>query len=189
MARAKAEPKEQEIVIPPLRKGHTKVWIQGTSPLIFNCMSAKATHNLLYPQPKTKATKRDNLKHEPMSEYRNSVYRAREDGPTRLVLPSTAIKGAMRSAALEIPGVMKTQIGRLLWVQGYNIPVWGIPQMLMSVVRSADKNRTPDIRTRAIISDWCACAEIEYVMPAINDTVLARLIGMAGAVIGLGDFR
>jgi len=191
MARAKAEPEGQAIVIPPLRTGKVKVWIRGESPLIFNCMSEKARRELLYPKGrKTAADKASSLKHEPMEEYRNSVYRYRDDeGPTRLHLPATAIKGALMTAALEIEGVKKAQIGRLVWVKGYNVPVWGVTDMFMAVVRSADMNRTPDIRTRAIVPEWCACAEIQFVEPVVNETTIARLLAMAGVVVGVGDYR
>ena len=188
---AKATKNEvKPLVIPAVSVGQVEVWLRGSSPLIFNCMSEKARRELLYPSKRTRADRDQSLKHEPLEEYRASVYRTIDaGGETLLVMPSTAIKAALMASALEVPDVYKSQIGRLIWVQGAEAPVWGVPQVLMSVVRSAGMNRTPDIRTRAILPQWCCRAAIRFVQPTVNETVVANLLNMAGLVIGLGDFR
>jgi len=180
-----------EIVIEKLTVGEASVWIKGQTPMIYNSMSAKVMHELLLPKGrKTAADKAQNLKHDPCEEYRASVYRARTDeGPTTLVFPCGALKSAMCNAALEIPGAKKAQIGRLVWVEGENVDVYGVPSLLMSVVRSADMNKTPDVRTRAILPEWCCRVTVRFVMPTMNETTVARLLETAGLVIGLGDFR
>ena len=179
-----------EIVIDKLGVGTASVWIKGETPMIYNCMSAKVLHELLAPKgKKTAADKAQNMKHDPVEEYRNSVYRRTGDGPTRLVFPCGAIKSAMMNAALEIPGAKKAQIGRLVWVIGENVDVYGVPQMLMKVVRSADMNKTPDVRTRAVLPEWACMVSVRFVMPTMNETAVARLLETAGLVIGLGDFR
>jgi len=192
MAKAKTtDTKGQTIEIPPLVTGRVTVWIKGDSPLIFNCMSSKARHELLFPNgPPSKKDKESRLKHDPLVEYRQSVYRQPgDDVPTRLVFPATAFKATMMNAALEIPGAKKTQIGRLVWVNGYNVPIWGVPQLLISVVRSAGMDRTPDMRTRAILPEWATCVDVSFTKPSINETTVAHLLAAAGVVIGVGDYR
>jgi len=186
MAKAAAE---QTIVIEQMKTGLAKVQIIGTSPIIFNAMSAKARHELLMPKKKTAADKAQNLKHEPLQEYVNSCYRRIGDGPTRIIFPAAAVKGAICNAALEVPGAKKAQIGRLVWVEGDYVDVYGVPEVLMAVVRSANMDKTPDIRTRAIIRQWCLQVSIRFVMPTLNETVIMRLLETAGLVIGIGDFR
>ena len=179
-----------EIVIEKLTVGTASVWIKGQTPMIYNAMSAKAKHDLLLPSGrKTAAEKAQTLKHDPPEEYRASVYRSIVDGPTRLVFPCGALKSCMCNAALEIPGAKKAQVGRLVWVEGENVSVYGVPRMLMSVVRDADMNRTPNVRTRAILGEWCCRVTVRFVMPTMNETAVARLLETAGLVIGLGDYR
>lgn len=181
---------DTEVVIDKLGVGVATCWVRGNTPLIYNSMSAKVLHELLAPKGrKTAADKAQNLKHDPLDEYRNSVYRRTGTGPTRLVFPCGAVKSAMMNAALEIPGAKKAQIGRLVWVQGENIDVWGVPKMLMKVVRSADMNKTPDVRTRAVVAEWACKITVQFVMPTMNETAVARLLETAGLVIGFGDFR
>ncbi len=179
-----------EIVIEQMHMGSATVWVKGLSPMIFNAMSEKARHELLFPQgKKTTAAKATQLKHDPIQEYRNSVYRRIGTGPTRLIFPAAGFKGAMSDAALEIPGAKKAQIQRLVWVVGDYVDVYGIPKMLMSVTRSSDMNHTPDIRTRAILPEWCCCVTIRFSSPTLNTTALSRLLETSGLLIGVGDFR
>lgn len=181
---------DAEVVIDKMEVGIVKVYVRGLTPLIYNAMSAKARHELLFPSGrKTSADKAQKLKHNPLDEYRNSVYRRSGDGPTRLIFPAAAFKSAMCNAALEIPGAKKAQIGRLLWVEGDSLDVYGAPKAIMSVVRSADMNHTPDVRTRAILSEWACMVSVRFVMPTMNATSVARLLATAGLVIGVGDFR
>ena len=190
MARAKGNP-EKEISVMKIQQGAVTFCIVGTTPLIINCMSEKALHELLLPQGrKTAADKQQNLKHAPLEEYRNSVYRRRtDDGPTRLIFPSTAFKGAMMTAALDLPGTKKAQIGRLVYVEGQFVDLFGAPQMFMSVVRSADMNRTPDVRTRAILPEWACRVRIRYNASMFKPQALGNLLAAAGIFCGVGDFR
>lgn len=179
-----------EIVIEKLSVGTATVWIKGLTPLVFNAMSAKARHELLFPAGrKTAADKAQNMKHNPIEEYRGSVYAFNSDADTRLAFPATAFKSAICTAALEQPGVKKSQVGRLTWVEGDMICVYGAPQIYTAIVRSADMNKTPDVRTRAILPRWCCRISIRFVRPTLNETMLARLIETAGLVIGIGDYR
>lgn len=186
----KVKQESSEIVIEQLKMGSIKVWVKGISPLIYNAMSEKARHELLYPKgKKTAADKAGNLKHDPIEEYRNSVYKRIGTGPTRLIFPSAAFKGAMAQAALDLPGAKKAQIGRLVWVVGDYVDLYGTPQMLMSVTRSSDMNHTPDIRTRAIVRDWACQIHVQFMKPNLNETAVGRLIDAGGILSGVGDFR
>lgn len=165
--------------------------ILGTTPMIMNAMPVKAKRELILPKGrKTTADRAQGLKHEPFTEYRNSTYRTnKDDAPTRLLFPAPGLKGAMMTAALDLPGTKKSEIGRLCWVKGYQLSVWGKPQIFTTTVRSADINRTPDMRTRAILPEWCMELTVEYVMPKLSATAIVNLLAAGGLTCGIGDFR
>jgi hypothetical protein len=187
---AKASGVLEAIEIEPLRVGTVTVWLKGLTPLICNRMAGKAMRELLFPKGrKGKAEREQSLKHDPLSEYRNSMSLRNGSGPTRLVFPSPAVKGAMASSALETKGSSKAQIGRLVWVKNYSCDLYGVPQIYMAVVRSADQNKTPDVRTRAILAEWCMQVTIQFVTPQINEKVVMQLLANGGIIIGVGDYR
>lgn len=165
--------------------------IVGTSPLILNRMSQKAQRELLMPKGrKTAVDKATSLKHVPVDEYRASAYTLKDDAqPTLLALLSTAFKGAIRSAALDMPGAKKAQIGRLTYIDGEFVGIYGVPKLFMSITRSADMNKTPDVRTRAIVPAWACRLRITYVQPLIRAQAVANLLAAAGITIGVGDWR
>lgn len=178
-----------DVQILEVEQGRIRFNIVGTSPLICNRMSAKSRGQLLMPSGrKTGAEKAANLKHDPLLEYRNSPYTLR-DGPTLLAVLATAFKGAMRNAALDIPGAKKAQIGRLVYVEHDYIPISGVPQLLMSVTRSADINKTPDIRTRAILPKWAASIDVRFAKPILREQGIVNLLAAAGMFAGIGDWR
>lgn len=180
----------EAIEVEPLRVGSITVWLKGRTPLICNRMAGKAMRELLCPRGrKGKAEREQSLKHDPMSEFRNSMSCRVGKGPTRLIFPSPAVKGAIASAALETKGTSKAQIGRLVWVKNYSCDLYGVPQLHMAVVRSADMNKTPDVRTRAILAEWCLSATLQFVQPQMNEKVVAQLLANGGIIIGIGDFR
>lgn len=172
--------------------GKVTACILGTSPLIYNTMSAKTKAGLLIPAgKKTAAQKKSTLKHDVRREYRDSMYRRPGDHvPTRLIFDAAAFKGVLRTAALDLPiGVKRTEIGRLSWVVGQTIDVYGVPAMFMRVVRSADIARTPDVRTRAILPEWATVVTVQFVEPVISATTIAQLLEFGGMTSGVGDFR
>jgi len=180
----------EAIEVDPLRVGSITVWLKGRTPLICNRMAGKAMRELLCPRGrKGKAEKEQTLKHDPLTEFRNSMGVRHGKGRTRLTFPSPAVKGAMATAALETKGTNKTQIGRLVWVKDYTCDLYGIPQLFMSVVRSADMNKTPDVRTRAILAEWCMPVTIQFVQPQMTETAIAQLLSNGGIIVGIGDFR
>jgi hypothetical protein len=165
--------------------------IVGTSPLILNRMSEKAKHELLLPRGRKSAIeKATSLKHHPIDEYRASAYTMPSDSdPTLLAILSTAFKGALRSAALDMPGAKKAQIGRLTYIAGELVGIYGVPKLFMSITRSADMNKTPDVRTRAIVPAWACRLTITFVQPLIRAQAVANLLAAAGITIGVGDWR
>jgi hypothetical protein len=183
--------KEVSISVQKIRTGRAKFCILGLTPLVFNCMSEKTRRELLMPRGrKSTAEKATTLKHNPFEEFTNSVYYSREPkSETKLVFPGAAFKRAIATAALDIPGANKTQIGRLVWADEYNPPIFGVPQMLMAVVRSADMKRTPDIRTRAILPEWACYITINFVEPNLSNETIGNLLASAGLLVGVGDGR
>ena len=180
-----------EITVVQLQQGQVTFCVLGTSPLIYNAMSEKVRQDLLCPPPKKNAIERaTTFKHEPLKEYRNSVYRTRSpDAPTALAFPAAAFKKALASTALDIPGAARTEIARLVWATGDAVEVYGTPQLLCSVVRSSDINRTPDIRTRAILPEWACKVTFTFTRPNLKDQTIANLFAAAGMIRGVGDWR
>jgi hypothetical protein len=188
----KPKAKESEISeILTVKTGQIDCHILGMSPIILNRMSQKAQHELLMPKGrKTAVEKATTLKHEPLEEFRAAPYLRKDpSAPTLLAILSTAFKGALRTAALDMPGAKKAQIGRLTYIDGDYVGLYGIPKLFMSVTRSADMNRTPDIRTRAIVPEWACKVRITFVEPLIRAQAVANLLAAAGLTIGVGDWR
>jgi hypothetical protein len=89
-----------------------------------------------------------------------------------------------------VPGAKKAQIGRLTSIEGgEKLALYGVPQIMCSVVRSADINKTPDIRTRCIVPRWACKVEVTYTIPVLNATVISSLFATAGYTMGVGDWR
>lgn len=165
--------------------------VLGTTPLILNAMSAKVRQQLLLPPAKKNAAERKTtLKHNPIEEYRASAYKSTtDDSATRILMPTLCFKGSLRSAALDIPGATKSQIGRLAFVEGVYVSIYGVPQLLMSVTRNSDPARTPDIRTRAILPEWACTISVRIMVPMLNSTAVSNLLAAAGVMRGVGDWR
>jgi hypothetical protein len=171
--------------------GTFECWALGLSPLIENRMSEKVQRELLLPRGRlTETDKITRLKHDPISEFRASPYTLKDTKqPTLLAMLATAFKKALMTAALDMPGARKAQIGRLTWIEGELIGIYGTPKLFMRPVRSADMNRTPDVRTRAIVPEWAACLQVTFVQPLINAQSVANLLAAAGITVGVGDWR
>ncbi len=190
MAKAKSDSVELNIL--PISQGRVNFVIVGETPLYFNRMSEKAKRQLLLGgSRKTSAERAEALKHDPIAEFRASVYRhPGADFPTRLKFPGDAFRKAMGTAALDIPGARKTEIGRLTNIGGlFNVDVYGIPRLAMDVVRSADAAKTPDIRTRAILPRWCCAFGINFIRPKLTEKAVGHLMAAAGVLCGIGDWR
>jgi len=190
-ARKNTTPDSEITDILKVSTGAFECCIVGTSPLVLNRMSEKAKHELLMPKGRKNAVERaTSLKHVPVDEYRASAYTLKDTSrPTLLALMSTAFKGALRSAALDMPGAKKAQIGRLTYIEGEYVGIYGVPKLFMSIVRSADMNKTPDVRTRAIVPEWACQLRVTFVQPLIRAQAVANLLAAAGITIGVGDGR
>lgn len=179
---------ETEIVIPPLQRGVTRIRIIGETPLFQNRMTAKVKAGLLVGSQKKTKAERVAIKHHPFDEFRDSA-EILDGGPTALGLRIVALKAAMCTAALETKGVTKSSCQRLLFMPGDFAPLYGTPKLRMDVVRSADINRTPDVRTRAFLERWGAEIEIHHVLPQMPLSAVVTLACNAGVLIGIGDYR
>lgn len=179
-----------EISIQALAEGEMHFCVLGTSPLIFNRLSEKAGRELLLPYKKTAADKAGSMKHDPISEFRASPYRMSDPkAPTALAVLPSMFKAAMGTAALRTPGAKKTEIEQLVRVRWENLPVYGVPKVLCAITRSADMNRTPDVRTRAILPEWACFLTIKFEKPILREQVIAGLLATAGRVAGICDWR
>lgn len=160
----------------------------GQTPLYFNRMSAKAQRTLLIGGGKKTNAEKKELKHNPEQEFVSSIY-THANPDTLICFPAPGIKGAMATAALETPGVTKSSVQRLVYLPEQKVRIWGIPQLKMDVVRSADMNRTPDIRTRGYLPQWCSEVKIRFIDPTLTVTSVSNLLQNAGMICGIGDFR
>ena len=174
--------------IEPLKRGRVTMRIIGATPLYFNAMSAKAKRTLLVGGGKKTAAEKRELKHDPETEFRDSIYRL-PDGETLIGFPAPGVKNAMATAALETKGVTKSSVQRLIFLPEQKIRIWGKPFLKMDVVRSADMNKTPDVRTRAFLPEWCGEIDIAFVQPTLSVYDIAALLRNAGTICGIGDFR
>lgn len=162
-------------------------------PMFYNAMSYKVMQELLLPKGrKTAAERATTLKHDPFREFQDSVYRRRdgERGPTLLTIPSRMCKAAVADVAKRVPGGGTTAaVQQLVSMVGENIDVYGVPQIHLGCVRNSDINRTPDVRTRAILPRWACRVSIRYVQPQLSIEAVATLLQAAGKLNGFGDFR
>lgn len=183
-------PQTETISVLEVRRGRATFCLLGTTPLLYHRLAQKARRELLLPaKKKNKAEKETTLKHDPFSEYRDSVH-SWDAKDTFLCAPSMSFKSAMRNAAIDLPGTAtKAAIGRLAYVENDYVPVWGVPKLHMSTVRMSDMARTPDVRTRACVPEWAARITITYVKPLLTEDVVANLIAGSGIMQGVGDFR
>lgn len=186
------KPAENSVIrIDPIKTETVMLAVRGEAPLIINRLAEKARQDLLMPKGrKTTAERAQSLKHNPIEEFRASPYLVEdENAETLLAITSASFKKAMMGAALRIPGAKKTEIAQLVRVDGLLTGIYGIPQIFSSITRSADMNRTPDVRTRVIIPEWAAVVSITYTVPILNKTSVVNLLAGAGQINGIGDWR
>lgn len=188
MAQGPAKQKTVELSVARMQLGTARMRLIGTTPMFQNRMANKAMQTLLVGGRKKSTAERLTIKHDPLSEFRNSA-EILNDGPTALGLRVTAVKAAMCTAAIETEGVNRSSTQRLLFMPGDHCALYGVPQLRMDIVRSADPKHTPDVRTRAFIPHWCAEVEINFVLPQMSGMTVANLLWNAGILVGVGDFR
>lgn len=185
---AKAKEQTAEISIVPLKRGTVNLRIIGTTPLFQNRMANKVKQYLLVGGGKKTKAERAGIKHDPLSEYRDSA-EILPSGPTALGIRVTAVKGAMATAALETPGLTKTSVQRLLFMPDDFAALYGKPYLRMDVVRSADAAKTPDVRSRCFLPKWGAEITIQFITPQLSIQSVVALLCNAGVLVGVGDYR
>jgi len=189
---AKSKKEDQaEIHIIEVKKGVIDLCILGETPLISEAMSFKVKQGFISPPPKpSKSEQQARAKHDPMQEYRDSVYSFGDPtSPTHIGFPATAFKGAMCNAALDLPGAAKAQVGRLTYVRGDLINIYGVPQLLMAIVRTAGMEHTPDVRTRAVLPEWACRLTVEYIKPLLKQQDVLNLLAAGGIMQAIGGWR
>jgi hypothetical protein len=192
MARTSKKTASPEIEVMTLRQEEASFCILGLTPFYCNRVAEKARRELLMPRGRmTAAQKAGNLKHDPVAEFRSSPYLRKDNGgPTRILMLATAFKGAIGQAAIDMPtSVARAQIDRLTYVVGQYVDIWGIPQLDMAIVRSADIGHTPDVRTRAVLQRWASRVTLKFTVPMLNMQSVSTLLAASGLICGIGDFR
>jgi hypothetical protein len=205
MARAKTTTREEDIVVSEIRMTEMRFNLVGVTPLVPHSMSAHAKGQLLYPPPKKNAAERaSTMKHNPYEEYRAAAYRFTNDEinryplnspqiasrAARLYMPAGSIHSALKDVAIDMIGAKKAQVGRLTSVPGLKLPLFGVPMLFSTPVRSSDQKRTPDIRILPILPQWAIPGiVIRFVGSLIKEASIANLLGNAGIIIGIGDGR
>lgn len=183
---------DREIVITAIERGEIEMCILGATPVILHALGPKGRGEILEPSPKKRGAARQvSLKHNVLEEFRQSVYVNRETDETHLCLRGAMFKAATASIPLDVPhmGTSKAQLSRLLYCPQEMVPLYGIPQMMMSVVRNSDMARTPDIRTRAIVPQWACTIRMRFVKPVIREHDVVELVSQAGFIRGVSDWR
>jgi len=190
MAKAKSDDAPRQ-VISRLKIGKCYAHLLGTSPMIMNRFQEKEKRRILLP-PRTqnRAARAATLKHDPVAEFRGSIYRCRDsNAPTLVHTPTNAIKKAMGTAALDTPGATKAQIGRLVTILNPTVYLYGIPHLHMAMVRQAGPSKAPDVRTRAYFPRWACKLEIQYMADLVTSDDIYNLLINAGLIVGIGDGR
>ena len=193
----KKKSETETIEIMELQEGEVLCCILGTSPLIMNRLGEKARQELLIGGSKKNAAERAaSLKHDPIFEFRSSLYRATDNNrPTRLHFPAGAFAKGMATAALRIPGASKTAIMQLVTAIGpderfaFDVSVYGLPLIYATIVRQSDPGKTPDVRTRGILPAWACSVKVRFIKPGLTERTVVNLLAGAGKVAGLGDYR
>jgi hypothetical protein len=191
MAIAKNSPNETVQII-ELRYDTIRVDLIGTSPLLQHRFSAKARRELLLPgRKKNRAGLAASLKHDPVNEFRECLYRNRDAAtPSLFHVPGGMFRQAIAAAALDMPGdARKTEILRWIAIDDAQINLFGVPKLHMAMVRSSGMTRTPDVRTRPCFERWACTLKISFPSGKITASGLVALLGGAGQLCGIGDWR
>jgi hypothetical protein len=205
--RGRARRSTDDAVTPQLMKSHfIRLGVIGRSPLLFHRKDDELLRELTLPALKAKKDVdrlvRD-LKHNPLQEYRDSVYETGFSGnPTLLQFPAAAFHRAMASAAMDMPGMAKSEVGRRTWdhgvpLDGVNhtpetlemVNIYGKPYFRMDVVKNFGYPRVPDVRFKACLKEWCCTVEVHYIHPLLNEQTCVNVLSNAGMMIGIGDGR
>lgn len=186
-----AKKKAAEISVMEINEEVTEFYLLGKSPYLCHSMGSKLRRELTVPsKTKTRAEKNSSLKHRPYEEFRRTPYLLSDDNaPSLIAHLATAAKKAIAQVAVDVPGSSKAQLSRLLWVEGEQLPLYGVPMMHASVIRLGGIDKTPDIRFRVILPQWATKITVRYVTPILNHVIVSKMLAAAGVINGLGDWR
>lgn len=197
------------IEVKPVEIATMNVRIRGISPLIMHKWSSKAKREMLDKHMNVTKTKAREAKN-PVADFIESAYwmtpeptewteeaflKAVEDG-ARWGFPVTAIKQAAIMAASRNDIDVKTTTLRGSFFIGGEGPdmlaeVKGcVPEMREDIVRVGGISKNPDIRYRAMFSDWYMDLTIQYnVNGPITPDQIVNLINLGGFTCGIGEWR
>lgn len=202
---AKATP-QQTVEATLVQVGVIKLCIRSHSPFLFHRKSQKAWQTLLMGgSPSRKpADRKGILKHQPMPEFQESVYRTRDPrNATLLLFPCSAFHQASQTAALDTPKLAKSEIGRWITVEGgprardgtispetqNYVNMYGVPQITLDMVRNLGQTRAPDVRCKAILPEWACEIFVLFAQPNLNRAGVVNLMANGGVLAGVGDGR
>jgi hypothetical protein len=188
----KTEKAAAPITITLAEKKLVTIWLLGITPLILNKQSEKTKRTLLFPNyfEKGRADKKLSLKHDPLKEYRDSIYRdERPNAPTLIQIKGGAVKAATCDSAVDVPNMQAAPVRRAVSVPEWYVNVYGVPCLFMTDVRQSGPAKTPDIRTRAAIKDWAIEVTFQFCYPMVNEKQLLNLCANGGVLRGVGDGR
>jgi hypothetical protein len=188
---AKKKTEDAVVEIVEFKESRIVFHLLGTTPLLMNRFAEKAKQQLLMGgRKKNTAELAVNLKHDPVAEYRAACYRNRDaDRPALFHAPSTWFHQAIAAAAIDVPGVAKAKIERLVNVTSPQIDLFGTQKLRFDMVRSADMGKTPDVRSRPCFEEWACKVEMSFAPSFIKVKDLTTLMAWAGQIIGVGDWR
>lgn len=191
MARLPKKVQTSDVEIMEIHTRQVTFNIVGISPMIMHRFDQKAWRELLLPsQSKNRAEKAMTLKHDPVAEFRGAIYMSRNPkGPTAVHVPSGSFHNALGQAAIDIPGAAKSEIKRLTTIVDETVHLYGLPLLGCHMVRNSGINGAPDVRTRPIFRDWACQITFRFIADLVKESQLAALMGAAGHIIGIGDWR
>jgi len=186
------KPQEEVVLeIQEIKTGELRMFILGSTPMIQHRFPFKAWQELLLPsKQKNRAELEGTLKHDPIHEFRESLYRNRDQKSAAMFhVPNRQFHRAIAGCAIDIAGAKKAVIERLTQVVDVNIELFGVPQFFMAMVRNSGFNATPDVRTRPIFPEWACAITLRFMRPNLTERIVGRLAGAAGKIRGIGDWR
>jgi len=89
----------------------------------------------------------------------------------------------MAIAAINMPDVKKAQFGRLTFIEGEFVGIYGLPRVFARGCGYAG------YRTRAIVPEWAAIVSVTYVWPTIATETVVAVMQTAGRTVGIGTYR
>lgn len=122
----------------------------------------------------------------PSEEYEASMHRTPEGKPG---IPAVMFKGAAVTAGgrLRDRYFTKGRLNGAFYVLGDIIPIEGEPHLRQDMVRIGMGK--PDIRYRAEFNKWSVVLTIRYDNSEIKPEQICRLLQLAGAKVGIGEWR